>query len=103
MDQEVYHIPALLPQTLDALAIKPGGRYVDATYGGGGHSRAILERLGPDGQLFSFDQDSDALERATPLPGLTLVHGNFRYLSNFLRYYKALPVDGILADLGVSF
>ena len=103
MDQEVYHIPALLPQTLDALAIKPGGRYVDATYGGGGHSRAILERLGPDGQLFSFDQDSDALERATPMPGLTLVHGNFRYLSNFLRYYKALPVDGILADLGVSF
>lgn len=103
MDQEVYHIPALLPQTLEALAIKPDGRYVDATFGGGGHSRAILAQLGPDGQLFSFDQDSDALDRATPLPGLTLIHGNFRFLSNFLRYYKALPVDGILADLGVSF
>ena len=103
MNQEIYHIPALLPQTIEALAIKPGGHYVDATYGGGGHSRAILEALHGSGQLYSFDQDSDALDRATPRTGLTLIHGNFRFLSNFLRYYKALPVDGILADLGVSF
>ncbi len=103
MDQEIYHIPALLPQTIEALAIKPGGHYVDATFGGGGHSRAILEALQGSGQLYSFDQDNDALERAKPQAGLTLIHGNFRFLSNFLRYYKALPVDGILADLGVSF
>ncbi len=103
MEQDIYHIPALLRQTIEALNIKPGGRYVDATYGGGGHSRAILAELGPEGRLYSFDQDSDALERATAQPGLTLIHGNFRFLSNFLRYHKALPVDGILADLGVSF
>lgn len=103
MDQEVYHIPALLPQTIEALDIKPGGRYVDATYGGGGHSRAILEKLSSDGRLYAFDQDIEALERAQADERLVLIHGNFRYLSNFLRYYQSGPVDGILADLGVSF
>lgn len=103
MDQDIYHIPALLPQTIEALNIVPGGRYVDATFGGGGHSHAILDALGGSGQLYAFDQDSDALERAQARPGLTLIHGNFRFLTNFLRFYQALPVDGILADLGVSF
>lgn len=103
MDQDIYHIPALLPQTIEALHIVPGGRYVDATFGGGGHSRAILDALGGSGQLYAFDQDSEALDRAESRPGLTLIHGNFRFLTNFLRFYHALPVDGILADLGVSF
>lgn len=105
MNQEVYHIPALLPQTIAALAVKPGGTYVDCTYGGGGHSAAILEALGPDGRLYGFDQDMDAVRRA-PARGdarFTMVHGNFRYLSNFLEYYGVGAVDGVLADLGVSF
>lgn len=103
MTQEVYHIPALLPQTLAALDIKPGGIYVDATFGGGGHSRAILEQLGPDGRLLSFDQDEDALAGAPDDTRFTMVYGNFRFLRNFLRFYDAPEVDGILADLGVSF
>lgn len=103
MNQVQYHIPALLPQTLEALNIKADGRYVDCTYGGGGHSRAIIERLNADGHLYAFDQDMDAIERAQPDSRLTLIHGNFKFLSNFLRYYEALPVDGVLADLGVSF
>ncbi len=106
-----YHIPALLDETLDALDIKPGGVYVDCTLGGGGHTRAILGRLDPaaGGRLLSFDQDSDAIERAMADEALaanaafTAVRGNFRYLRNFLRYYGAGEVDGILADLGVSF
>jgi len=103
MSQEVYHIPALLPQTIAALDIRPGGVYVDATYGGGGHSRGILGVLGPDGRLFGFDQDSDAIARADADPRLTPVWGNFRYLRNFLRFHGVEAVDGILADLGVSF
>ncbi len=103
MSQEVYHIPALLPQTIAALDVRPGGVYVDATYGGGGHSRAILAALGRDGRLFGFDQDSDAIARADADPRLTMVWGNFRYLANFLRFYGVESVDGILADLGVSF
>lgn len=106
MNEEVYHIPALLPETLSALAVRPDGVYVDATYGGGGHSRAIIEMLeSGEGMLFAFDQDIEAIERATPDPRLTLVHGNFRYLTNFLRFngVEAGQVDGILADLGVSF
>ena len=103
MIQEVYHIPALLPQTLAALDIKPGGTYVDATFGGGGHSRAILGLLGPDGRLLSFDQDEDALAGAPDDPRFTMIYGNFRFLRNFLRFYDAPEVDGILADLGVSF
>ena len=103
MDQEVYHIPALLPQCLEALDIKPDSTYVDATFGGGGHSRAIVERLGADGHLYSFDQDEDAVRRAFSDSRFTMVYGNFRYLTNFLRYYGVDGVDGILADLGVSF
>ena len=104
MDEPVYHIPALLSQSISALDINPAGIYVDVTYGGGGHSRAILQQL-TTGHLYAFDQDTDALERATPDPRLTLIHGNFRYLRNFLRYEGVMPgeVDGLLGDLGVSF
>lgn len=99
-----YHIPALLPQSLQALDIKPDGIYVDATYGGGGHSRAIVERLSHEGHLYSFDQDREAVERAFTDERFTIIHGNFRFLSNFLRFYGVRgKVDGILADLGVSF
>jgi 16S rRNA (cytosine1402-N4)-methyltransferase len=103
MNQEVYHIPALLGQSLSALNIQPDGTYVDATFGGGGHSRAIVERLNADGHLYSFDQDEDAVKRAFSDPRFTIVYGNFRYITNFMRYYKVDAVDGILADLGVSF
>ncbi len=101
---DTYHIPVMLTEAVDALDIKPGGCYVDVTFGGGGHSRAILQRLGPDGRLLSFDQDPDA-EANLPSPPdsrLTFVRSNFRYLRNFLRYHDALPIDGLLADLGVS-
>lgn len=109
MTVQPYHIPALFVQSLDALNIKPSGTYVDCTLGGGGHTRGILQRLGKGGRLLSFDQDTDAINRAMGErdlggdPRLTLVHGNFRYLRNFLRFYGAGEVDGILADLGVSF
>ncbi len=111
LPQQHYHIPALLPQTLEGLDIKPSGVYVDCTLGGGGHTRAILRLLDPaaGGRLLSFDQDCQAIERAEAdgeLAGnaaFTAVHGNFRYLRNFLRYYGVESVDGILADLGVSF
>lgn len=99
----VYHIPALLPQALESLALKPGGTYVDCTFGGGGHSRAIVEALGTEGHLYAFDQDLDAIDRAFSDPRFTIVHGNFRFMANFLRYYNVDKVDGILADLGVSF
>lgn len=105
MSDPVYHIPALLPQTLQALDIKPDGVYIDATYGGGGHSRAIMQQLDAQqgGHLYSFDQDEDAIARAIDDPRFTIVHGNFRFLTNFMRYYRVEAVDGILADLGVSF
>ncbi|MDE5839886.1 MAG: 16S rRNA (cytosine(1402)-N(4))-methyltransferase RsmH [Muribaculaceae bacterium] len=99
----MYHIPALLPQTLECLDIKPDGIYVDATFGGGGHSRAILERLGPEGKLLGFDQDEDAIANAPDDPRFTFVRSNFRFMENFLRFYGVGRVDGILADLGVSF
>jgi len=83
--------------------LKPDGVYVDATYGGGGHSRAIVEQLGPEGHLYGFDQDEDALAGAIDDPRFTMVYGNFRFLGNFLRFYGVEKVDGILADLGVSF
>ena len=98
----VYHIPALAPETIQGLDIKPDGTYVDVTFGGGGHSRAIMSCLGPNGRLFSFDQDMDAYANRIDDNRFTFVHGNFRYLRNFLRFYNALPADGILADLGVS-
>lgn len=103
MNQQVYHIPALLPQTIESLRINSDGRYVDATYGGGGHSRAILDSLSPEGHLYAFDQDIDAVERAVEDPRFTMIHANFRFLSNFMRYYQVGPLDGVLADLGVSF
>ena len=103
METPVYHIPALLDETMAALAIDADGTYVDVTYGGGGHSRAILERLGPKGRLIGMDQDMDAWENRLMDQRFTFAHGNFAYLKNFLRYYGVDGVDGILADLGVSF
>ncbi len=102
-EQATYHIPALLTETINRLEIKPNGTYVDVTFGGGGHSRAILSHLDSDGRLFSFDQDMDAYANRIDDPRFTFIHGNFRFLSNFLRYHKVTEVDGILADLGVSF
>lgn len=99
----VYHTPALLPECMDGLSIKPDGVYVDCTFGGGGHARAILERLGPGGRLYGFDQDADALANRPDDPRFNVVHGNFRYLRNFMDYYGITKIDGILADLGVSF
>lgn len=104
MSKPVYHIPALLPQTLEALEISADGIYIDATLGGGGHSRAIVECLGNSGHLYSLDQDSDAIGHAFYDERFTAVHGNFRYLENYADYYGISgKVDGILADLGVSF
>ncbi len=103
VNQEVYHIPALLGQSIETLDIKANGIYVDATFGGGGHSRAILEHLSTSGHLYAFDQDEDAIKGALDDSRFTMVYGNFRFLTNFLRYYDVDGVDGILADLGVSF
>ena len=97
----MYHKPVMLSECLNGLAIKPGGTYVDVTYGGGGHARAILTKL-DNGRLIGFDQDSDALANTIDDNRFTLVNQNFKFLTNFLRFYKAFPVDGILADLGVS-
>lgn len=103
MSSQVYHIPALLKESIEGLNIKPDGVYVDVTFGGGGHSRAILADLGPDGHLYSFDRDSDAMANAPDDSRFTFVYSNFRYLRNFMRYYGVESVDGIMADLGVSF
>lgn len=103
MPQEVYHIPALLPETIAALDINPDGVYVDATFGGGGHSRAIVAALSDKGHLYGFDQDEDALRGALADDRFTMVYGNFKYLTNFMRYHEVQGVNGILADLGVSF
>ena len=103
MEHSVYHIPALLTESIHGLAIKPDGAYVDVTFGGGGHSRAIMEQLGPNGRLVGMDQDMDAYANRLPDARFTFAHGNFAYLKNFLRYYGFAGVDGILADLGVSF
>lgn len=99
----MYHIPVLLQPTVDGLAVRPSGTYVDVTFGGGGHSREILRRLGEDGHLYSFDQDADA-EGNVPEGDarFTFVRSNFRYLRNWMRYYGVEAVDGIVADLGVS-
>lgn len=105
MPEEAYHIPALLPQSLEALDIHPWGIYVDATFGGGGHSKAILEMLSTEqgGHLYSFDQDEDAVSNAPVDPRFTMVYSNFRFITNFMRYFEVDAVDGVLADLGVSF
>ena len=97
-----YLDPVLLHACVDGLRINPSGTYVDVTFGGGGHSREILKHLGPDGRLFAFDQDNDALGNVPEDDRFTLIPHNFRYLKNYLKLYKAIPVDGILADLGVS-
>jgi 16S rRNA (cytosine1402-N4)-methyltransferase len=97
-----YHVPVLLRQTLDGLAIKPGGIYVDCTFGGGGHSKALLEQLNADGKLFAFDQDADAGKNVPADSRITFVPNNFRHLQRFMRLYKAPLADGIMADLGVS-
>ena len=100
---ENYHVPVLLGESVDGLAIKPGGIYVDVTFGGGGHSREILSRLSGGAHLYSFDQDADA-EGNIPDAGdkFTFVRSNFRYLKNWMRYYGVEHIDGLLADLGVS-
>ncbi|MDO5128671.1 MAG: 16S rRNA (cytosine(1402)-N(4))-methyltransferase RsmH [Prevotellaceae bacterium] len=109
MENGEYHIPVLLKQSVDGLDIKPGGIYVDVTFGGGGHSREILSRLSPDAHLYSFDQDADAEENASKGEQrladdnrFTFVRSNFRYLKNWMRYYNVDHIDGLLADLGVS-
>lgn len=111
----IYHVPVLLKESIDGLAIKPDGVYVDVTFGGGGHSREILRRLGSNGHLYSFDQDADAEQnvlepeqdgngarRFVDDARFTFVRSNFRYLRNWMRYYGVDHIDGLLADLGVS-
>jgi len=100
--RQEYHIPALLPQCLEGLNIHPEGTYVDVTFGGGGHSREILCKLGKKGSLYAFDQDEDAEKNCPKDKRFTFIRGNFRYLSNFMHYHKVNSVDGLLADLGVS-
>jgi 16S rRNA (cytosine1402-N4)-methyltransferase len=100
--REFYHTPVLLQETLDGLRIRPDGSYVDCTFGGGGHSQAILQQLGPKGRLFAFDQDADARRNVPEDTRITFLPHNFRHLGRFLRLHAAIPVDGILADLGVS-
>jgi len=97
-----YHNPVLLKESIDALSIKEDGVYVDVTFGGGGHSREILSRLGPKGKLFAFDQDPDALENLIDDARFVLIPENFRFISRFLRFHRIKKVDGVLADLGVS-
>jgi 16S rRNA (cytosine1402-N4)-methyltransferase len=97
-----YHTPVLFQHCLDGLRLRSNGIYVDVTFGGGGHSRGILNQLNTDGKLFAFDQDPDAARNAPNDSRFTLIPQNFRFIKNFLRMYGAIPVDGILADLGVS-
>lgn len=97
-----YHNPVLLTETVDGLNIKPDGVYVDVTFGGGGHSREILKRLGTHGKLFAFDQDKDALSNTIDDERFTLINENFRFIKRFLRFYGVKEVDGVLADFGVS-
>ncbi len=97
-----YHNPVLLKETVDGLAINPEGTYVDVTFGGGGHSKEILSRLGPKGKLIAFDQDKDALRNKIEDERFTLINENFRFIKRFLRFYGVKKVDGILGDFGVS-
>ncbi len=97
-----YHLPVLLEQSIEGLAVNPQGTYVDVTFGGGGHSRAILQELGSEGRLLAFDRDADAIANTIDDPRFTLIHEDFRYMKNFLRLNGINRVDGILADLGVS-
>lgn len=99
---ETYHVPVLLHESIDGLDIKPDGIYVDVTFGGGGHSKEILTRLGEEGHLYSFDQDTDAEKNIIDDNRFTFVRSNFRFLRNWMRYYQIEEIDGLLADLGVS-
>lgn len=99
---DTYHVPVLLKESVDGLAIQPDGVYVDVTFGGGGHTREILSRLGPQGRVFGFDQDADAERNIVDDPRFTFVRSNFRYLKQWMRYFEVDHVDGLLADLGVS-
>ena len=99
---ETYHVPVLLNESINGLAIKPDGIYVDVTFGGGGHSKEILRRLGDNGHLYSFDQDPDAENNIVSDNRFTFVRSNFRYIKNWMRYYEVDHIDGLLADLGVS-
>jgi 16S rRNA (cytosine1402-N4)-methyltransferase len=99
---ETYHVPVLLMESVDGLAIKPDGVYIDTTFGGGGHSKEILNRLGKKGHLFSFDQDADAERNSINDERFIFVRSNFRYIKNWMRYYGIEQIDGLLADLGVS-
>lgn len=101
-NEAVYHVPVMLEECMQAMDIKPDGVYVDVTFGGGGHSREILKRLGENGRLIAFDQDPDAVKNALDDPRFTLVHQNFRFLKNNLRLLGIKEVDAILGDLGVS-
>lgn len=101
-EEQIYHVPVLLEQSIEGLNINPEGTYVDVTFGGGGHSRAILKRLKGKGHLYSFDQDPDAEQNIVEDTHFTFVRSNFRFLHNFMQYYNVDGVDGILADLGVS-
>ena len=103
MYEPTYHTPALLNECIDGLNINPSGIYVDVTFGGGGHSRAIVSKLNSDGHLYGFAQDMDAYANRIDDPRFTFVHSNFAFLSNFLRYHGVDKADGIIADLGVSF
>jgi len=97
-----YHVPVLLQESIDGLRIRPDGIYVDATFGGGGHSKMILEYLNGEGRLYNFDQDEDAEKNSLPDTRFTFVRSNFRYLSNFMDWHGVSKIDGLLADLGVS-
>ena len=98
----VYHTPVLLKESVDGMEISPNDTCIDVTFGGGGHSREILSRLGKNGHLYSFDQDQDAEKNAPDDKRFTFVRGNFRFIYNFMHYHEALEVDAVLADLGVS-
>ena len=99
---ETYHVPVLLKESVDGLDIKPDGVYIDVTFGGGGHSKEILTRLGKKGHLYCFDQDADAEKNIVDDDRFTFVRSNFRYIKNWMRYYEVDKIDGLLADLGVS-
>ena len=99
---ETYHVPVLLKESVDGLDIQPDGIYVDVTFGGGGHSKEILSRLGTKGHLYSFDQDADAEKNIVNDDRFTFVRSNFRYIENWMQYYGVEHIDGLLADLGVS-
>lgn len=102
MQEEQYHVPVMLEECIEGLNIKPDGIYIDLTFGGGGHSKAILQRLSSEGSLYAFDQDSDAVKNALDDDRFTMIEDNFSNLTNQLKLYRVTQVDGILADLGIS-